>query len=88
MYSAYFPAPLDTSASSLKQQQVIFSITSNTQVLLGNLNQFIKTSDVNFDCFWNYTLIQENLREDKIWQASLWALELAKLLSHRFVGFG
>lgn len=65
-----------------------YCITNITQVLLENLYKFIKLADVNFDCLWVWTLMQENLREDKIWQVSMQALELAKLLSHGFLGFG
>lgn len=65
-----------------------YCITNITQVLLENLYKFTKLADVNFDFFWLWTLMQGNLREDKICQVSMRALELAKLLCYRFLGFG
>lgn len=65
-----------------------YYITNTTQVLLENLYKFIKLADVNFDCLCVWTLMQEKLREDKIWQVSTQALELAMLLSYGFLGFG
>lgn len=87
VYFMYSPAP-PWSYGFFYGETPGYCITNITQVLLENLYKFIKLADINTDYFWVWILMQENLREDRIWQVSMWALELAKLLSYGFLGFG